>query len=396
MGGYFSGIQSWFDSGYHGRHLGLILREIGSRRPDAFNHFISKATGISARELKNCSFEVEFRFKGKSGWRRADLALISNESNRPIVLVEIKYRDKPLPGTDTKPAQLSDYLFWKGEKQGRHVLVLSQDHIAENGLAIKRWSEFARELRAYASDSELVSMLIEYLEDEGVVMQNIDSRALLGFMKRMLCGWKGAGMLVNNPEGPAEFSHLLKNLKLLAIPFDRHFKDAWSKTGEDPETPAKSKCATIDFSVQNKLKTDQPEKIFEEGTLIDRSAKDGGRFFVLARYSLGHGHGKWLRVSFGLEFRIEPKSDKSSPPSTYIFAEAYGGAIDDEERHDLFLRKKITFEQVTDKAERYTERTERKIHSLLTVTLQRLSQRRSSLTREQKKAIKLLLKSLVE
>lgn len=395
MTGYFSAIQSWFSEKNEGRHLALILRETGKWHPEAINNFVSESLGLSKRELRKCIYETEYTFNGKKGYRRADLAVIPFGRNEPIALIEIKYRDKPLCETDDKPAQLEDYAFWKSQDSDhRHVLVISREALNDSRVVIRRWRDFAHFMRRHVVDSELVAMLIEYLENEGVVMQDINERALLGFMKRILCADRGAGMLANNLDGPTEFSALLQNMRNMASTFDGNFKRAWEEAGEGVENHNASRCATIDFFVRNKIFENKADNIIKVDGFIDNSAKNGGSLIVLARYSFGHGHGQWLRISFGAEFFIEPKSSVNIPPKANIFAEIYGGIL--WEKDEIILKsKKVSFDKLVGNAEKNTGKVEEDIRALLVEAIRDLlGGYKKLLTTEQKKAATALLKFL--
>jgi hypothetical protein len=152
LANYLSAIQNWFAAGYYGRHLGLILREIGNRHPKLIASFISDACGIPAAQLKAARFETEHRFHGKFGPRIADLAVLVDEEATPRVLIEIKYYDKPLAETEIKPAQLDDYAAWQRRAPDRYVLMLSREFHHSNGIVVRRWGELARYLKAQAAN----------------------------------------------------------------------------------------------------------------------------------------------------------------------------------------------------------------------------------------------------
>jgi hypothetical protein len=249
----FSKIRSWFRADLDGRYLGLILAEIGAIHPTVLLTLIRKICAIPKGVLQHPRFEAEYCFRGKSGLRRADLAVFDGDSVDPVVLIEIKYYDKPSPETEFRPAQLSDYAHWVRQGDGyRYGIVLSRETIWHDTLCVMRWTEVARHLRVHSGSSDLVLSLIEHLEEEGLVMQNIDSKALIGFLKRFLCSHNRAGQLAGNISGPGEFGKLLNNVKLLAGRFNPDFKDAWGAGGGKLESlshSTKTRIASIDFGV---------------------------------------------------------------------------------------------------------------------------------------------------
>lgn len=397
MTSFFSALKGKFSAKFDGRYLALILQEIGNRHPKPIISFICDVLNLSIRNFPNPRFETEYCFRGKSGNRLADLAIFSDADEDPCVLIEIKYFDKPLVGDGVKPAQLEDYVAWKkATKNGsRHILILSREMICEDEIANRRWRQLARHLKLYHQQSDLIDMLVDYLEEEGVVMRDISSKYLLGFLKRLLCGPKGVSVLANNLKGPAEFSNLLTNMRLLSVPFDSHFKSAWKTAGEkiDDDYSKSSRIATIDYSIANRCNTVDTKKLFDESNHILGSAKAGGCVTVFARYSLGHGKGQWLRIEYGFYFHIDSKSTQENPPETYMYATAYGG-LKKLDINQPYEEKKIDFNLITTKAEESTEKVEKLVNGFLQRILDSLLATNVKLNPQQKSAIRLLLKSL--
>lgn len=323
MTSFFGAIQHWFSGDLYGRHLGLILQEVGNRNRSALTSYLTSIFPIERAALRNARFQAEYQFRGQKGWRQADLAVFGDDEDEPIALIEIKYFDKPLPETDTKPAQEVDYLAWKSRQSGvRHVLFLSRDLYRFDGIETRRWDNLTRHLRKFSPGSDLIAMLIDYLEDEGNAMQDIGDRALIRYLKRLLCNKPGA----NNLNGPVEFTSLMKNVQLVSGVFHGRFRDAWKGAGLLTEGDAydrRYKVASIDFELWNRLKpVKNPGLMVDDDGGLSNDYKDGGTAFVFARHSLGDA-GQWLRVRYGMMFDVTPGNDEKNPQKL-ILESKYG------------------------------------------------------------------------
>jgi hypothetical protein len=371
----------------------LILQEVGSRQPEALTSFLKDVFAIHRDELRNVRFQAEYRFRGLRGWRRADLAVFREDEDEPFVLVEIKYFDKPMPETEVKPAQLADYAAWKRRKgAGHHVLLLSRELYRSEGIEARRWDALTRHLRKFSARSELVAMLIEYLEEEGNAMQDIDGRALTRYLKRLLCNKPGA----NNLNGPVEFAALLKNVQLVSGVFHGHFKTAWRSAGLSTEGEGydrRSKVASIDFELWNRLKpVKNVEVLLDDDGRLWNEYKNGGTVFVFARHSLGHAE-NWMRVRYGMLFEITPENDENNPPKAFLRAEVRGRAIYNNGLA-IHRERKIDFVHLTDSVERYSEKIETHLSKLILDVVGKTLDAKLHLNAQQKKALSLLKRSL--
>ncbi|MFB9125739.1 hypothetical protein E2553_36010 [Paraburkholderia dipogonis] len=393
MKSFFGAIQHWFAGDLYGRHLGLILQEVGNRHPEALTSFITEVFGIPRSEQKSARFQAEYSFDGKRGTRRADLAIFLDGEEDPRVLVEIKYHDKPIQATESKPAQLADYRSWRSRTSNRHVLLISRELYSAEGIEIRRWNDLAHHLRSYAKRSDLIDMLVTYLEEEGNVMQDIASVALIKYIKRYLCNRKPGA---NNLEGPVEFSNLLKNVQLLSGVFHGHFKTAWKNAGiktEGDSYDRRSKVASIDFDVWHRLKpVPEGRSVVDEFGGLRNELKDGGQLYAFARHSLGHSS-NWLRVRYGVMFDVSPNDNESDPPRAYLFADVIGAAI---ERGQIktWSEKKIHYKWVTNEAEKGSGKVEHHLNTLILDAVDKTLDARLPLLAQQKKALMLLRKSL--
>lgn len=397
---FFHGIQSLFSAKYHGRYLAIILVEVGRQHPACLVDFFSHTTGVAKRKFTSPRFEVEYAFKGAAGHRRrADIAVFANdEDDEPMLLVEIKYFDKPLEAQGIKPAQMEDYATWVKSQEGRHFVAICREQLSISIGAAVRWGDLANRLKLYISKSDLVRLLIDYLEKEGITVQQIETKPLVNFFKSLLCPPWGAGVLANNINGPVEFGKLQMNLKYMAGAFDPVFKRAWREAGEKVEGDdyAKtSRTATVGIDLRQRLKTIDNAKLFNgEDTYLRSSQKNGGTVTVFAQYSLGHGQSDWMRVMFGFFFHVESDSNSTNEPSTIAFAEITGSKVGASGEKIPYKDKKIKFSDVTTDAQASHNKIEIVFSKLLVDVVSKLSDQKLPLLKQQKIAVSRLLKAL--
>lgn len=357
---FLTRIQSWFSARNDGRYLSIVLAEIGARHPKALAALICAGCGLPRLAAGSLRVQPEWVFHTPSGYRRADLAIFdsADDGADPLALIEVKYRDKPIPAQGVKPAQLDDYLEWQEAESGRVVLVLSRETISHPRLCTMRWTEAARVMRPFAGKSEFIDSLVKHLESEGLVMQEIDGKSLIAFLKRLLCSRNGAGMLAGNIDGPTQFSKLLANMKLLSGRFNPNFREAWIEAG-DGDGPG-TKIASIDFDISPRLGSREVEKLFEsdDSHWVRSSAKDGGYVEVFARHSLKSGSG-WMRVKYGVCFYVDSDTTAEKPPRVTLFAHAWGETLPDE--GVAAKASSLAFSKVTHNAETASDVIEAKL-----------------------------------
>lgn len=229
-------------------------------------------------------------------------------------------------------------------------------------------------------------------------MQNVDSKALIGFLKRILCSPNGAGVQVGNLDGPQEFARLLRNVKLLSARFNGDFKSAWKLAGakhDSADDPAGTKDASIDFEVLPRLaaKIKDANLRAHDGTLNTR-ARDGGSVSVYARHSLGSGKG-WLRVGYGFWIKVEKTSshEKARLPTVYLYAWASSHEFAGDAA--IYAEAKLSsFELISTKAEDSVDKVETLASKRLIEVLQELEANSTTTSKKQKMAINLLLKAI--
>jgi hypothetical protein len=328
------------------------------------------------------------------------LAIFRQDEEDPIVLVEIKYNDRPLPETVRKASQIADYQAWRAADEGnRHVLLLSREIYRADGIEVRRWDDLTRHLRDYSKhrQSDLIDMLVAYLEEEGNAMQNIDGHSLTKYLKRFLCdGRVGA----NNFNGPIEFSKLLRNMQLISGFFHGHFKTAWKEAGGqdrgddgDFEDNGARKIATIDFRVFPRVKSaGKRGAAIDANGWVDVGRMDGGKIYVFARHSMGGGR-NWLRVNYGFCLQISPSDNETEPPQASLFAEVLGPLIT-RQKENLQFRKKINYALMTEDAERASRKIEAELKSLVIKVVDSVFKNNVELPKKQLSALTLLRHSL--
>lgn len=161
---FLSRIQSYFSTSYHGRFLAYVFAEIGNHQWKVVARFLSQALDIPVRELGRPTLDPEYSFSGSMGTRRADLAVFSeSDPLNPVALIEIKYRDRLVAESDTRPAQLEDYQDWCRQNPARRFLILSREVLPKGDFRAMTWTRVAAMLRKDAVQSELVKALVEHL-----------------------------------------------------------------------------------------------------------------------------------------------------------------------------------------------------------------------------------------
>ncbi|MNQ82444.1 hypothetical protein D3C85_974950 [compost metagenome] len=223
-------------------------------------------------------------------------------------------------------------------------------------------------------------------------MQDINGSSLIRYLKRLVCNNEFGA---NNVEGPVEFSNILKNMQLTSGYFHGHFKAAWRDAGikiMGENYGQRSKVASIDFAVWNRIREQKSGRPpLNEGYLENR-LKSGGDIYIFARHSLGHGK-DWIRVTYGVRFEIAPGDSIEKMPATYLWARIVGAKLK-ATGLDLERGRKINFKWVTENAELAAEKVEIRLNDLLMDVIDCALEAKADLLAQQKKALKLLRKSL--
>lgn len=387
MASYITSIKNWFKSGYEGRHLELFLLEIAKLQPAAMAGYLSKSLAIPIKEFDEVEYAGEVSFPGQRSTRRGDIGIFKADEKDPFILIEIKYFDKPLPESNTQAPQLADYVHWKNQKSGeRHVIVLARELYDAAGIEVRRWDDFARAMRKPAEKSDLIKVLVDYLQEEGIVMQNVESESLQRYFTRLVCHTRNVGQAYNNLDGPVEFGKVLRNMQVLSGSFTPRFKLTWKEAGEQIDGVTRSKVATIDFRVRNALVPNKRTYVDEDGELRS-DAKDGGVIEIFARHSLGH-NAEAVRIYYGILFDVPGSSNGKHRAILYVTIT--GKKLGKQISHD----KEVKYSIVTDDAEKNVDKIEGLLQDKLKLAVTELLAEEDVLTDKQEKALQLLLNSL--
>ena len=221
MNSFFTRIQNKFDSSYGGRYIETILHEI-SKEDDS----LPKMLGGTR---KKCHIETEYHFIVNGRDRIADIAIISSDTNELISFVEIKYDDHL---SQKNQAQLSDYIEYSKENC-LNFLYLTQYYppssdlniVYEAGFKHLLFSDLASELEQ-KKYSQITSLFINYLQDKGLCMKEIDNDSLYKLLVRLFNPISGQSKIQNNKsmiEGiPESLQSLMNNISILSQEISRY------------------------------------------------------------------------------------------------------------------------------------------------------------------------------
>jgi hypothetical protein len=245
--GFFSAVQGYFSGSFSGRYLGIVLEEVCRANPSPFRRYFEARLGKRRYSTNRLALTTEFTFRGRHGYRRADLALVSD--GKLSALVEVKYDDELIPQRDGKKAQLDDYL-WKCRSDGLDFLLLCKDPPSESdALSIRqagqRWdyiSELAERFRWSAHPAG--RMLFDYFRERDLIVEPLNQDYLYRFFHRFLKPWGHSGRIVSKDslsEGPAQFQALLANMRIIATDLATKVRPL--------DANARSRTPTIDFAI---------------------------------------------------------------------------------------------------------------------------------------------------
>ena len=344
---FFSEIQNWFCTGFDGRYIGKIILEWEKEDRTGFASFIRKQLGVKLPSGYRVA--AEFGYKSGEMRRAADLAVFSDECDTaPIVLIEIKWNDKPIEDKKTGRAQLADYVQYCLAHKTCNLLVLTKD-----SLRIDELSQIGRlngrgqhcyfgSLSPHLEESKnsISKMLFEFLQDKGVVVNDIDPRALFQFFHRFVNPYKGSNHKVSGGQlssGPDQFKNLLNNMRLVAQDISPQF---YALKGINRK-------ATVDFTIYPYFSKGKLVKAIEtqkdEEFRPDTSARTGGEILIHAAETICKT--PWIQVEYGLSFIVEP--DKLQDMNVSAYALVKGTKINWEDTHSSrsgVIVKKCTYD----------------------------------------------------
>lgn len=327
---FFSAVQSWVKrtvgSSFGGRFVAQAIKQVAHVDPKPFQNFLSEIT--DDQRLRSTGFRVEAEEVFLIGRRkcRADLSVYCGETL--VLLVELKYRDKLAPASENGASQLSDYLHLCRTLQSKPgFLLLHREALNPSDVrkilaakqSVAHYGELVPHLRR--SKNALADMLLEYLREEGMVIDPIEADHLLKFLHRFVMPWGGGGRInvtSQIQQGPIQFQRLLSNLRLVAAEVTPDLRAAARQDN--------IRSATVDFSIVNRF---TPAKVRTALTRagsryvdLSANARNGGQIFVWAQSALIN-RGNWLYVSYGLEFLLR----KGRRPEICSYAEVLSPEI---------------------------------------------------------------------
>jgi hypothetical protein len=327
VAGFFSAIQGYFSGSFSGRYLGIVLAEVCRADPALFNRYFKDRFGRRRYTNSQLSLTTEVTFRTRTGYRRADLALMRD--GKPAALIELKHDDELMPRRDGKTAQLHDYL-WKCRSEGLDFLLLCKDPpseldakaIRENGQQWDYISGFAEHFRM--SSHPAGGMLFDYFRERGLIVEPLNEDYLYRFFHRLLKPWGHSGRIVSKDslsEGPAQFQALLSNMRIIAADLATKVRPIGSN--------ARNRTPTIDFAIYpeyavNVIRRELSKKEHRKGGVIEATdkARRGGRVYVYAMQTLGGKGKKWLDLEYGMGFEIAPGKSRSLSP--FLYSVIYG------------------------------------------------------------------------
>lgn len=314
---FFSGVQSYFKDEHGGRYLGKIIIEWEKNDKVGFKKFCSSELGVHELPAK---YQLTGEFPYKGG-RYADLAILCDD-RRPFALFEIKWNDTLTKETEHKGSQLQDYVFFC-KKNACKMILLTRDSLAEDDskelhkLGEDGQHKYVGSLSSVLleSRSPIAKMFFEYLQDKGVVMNEIDAAGLYRFFHRFVLPWKGAGRVAGKEQlasGPEQFGNLRTNMRLIAEEISPSF---YCIKGVN-------RTATVDFWVkqyfsQKKqlLAVKKEGRNLDDEVLLDVEAKTGAEVFVYAIEKISDF--PLVNIEYGFCFWIEPNKEHKMDVSIY-------------------------------------------------------------------------------
>jgi len=309
---FFSAVQKWvkgtLGTDYGGRYLGQVLKQVSRIDPRPFRQLFAHITRDRRLLVGRFRIEAEEEFALGTRRRRADLVVYANDV--PKIFVELKYRDRLAPPTIEKTSQLADYLYACRRMEGRPKFLLLHREVQDTAdiAAIRKAKQYVAHYGQMVpflqrSNSPVTKLLLDYLREEGMVIDPIDTEYLYRFLHRLVLPPGGSGRINRTSDierGPIQFQRLLSNLRLVASEITPHLRAA-------ARTEA-IRNATIDFDVLNAFDSSRLATLASEATgrLVDVSARyrKGGIVDVWAQNALINS-GSWLYVMYGFEFHLQ-------------------------------------------------------------------------------------------
>lgn len=328
--GFFNNIKSLFNvdsAGRYdpaGRYLAFVIKAVA----DQNEAFLPTLFGIKKNTKWSCDTEYCFH----DGKRRADLAIYEDGSEEPAYLVEIKVWDNK--DNDHTHGQFNDYKEWAGIGNMPKVFIISPFGLADAQMQAISDSRKALKLIdlssvAFDSNSELVTLFVEYLMEAGYIMKKLEDSRASAFTHFLISAFlphrHGLGNNAKTSaerveEGPLVFADIVSNFQLFAQTF-----------------PSTQRKPTVQYSFEQSLKTSRrPKKdvvpteyIFKRGDgekdsnifSPQRQLKVGGKLLIFAYCPLESQSG-YLEIGIWIEI---VKGNEDNPVTYGSYASVYKG-----------------------------------------------------------------------
>lgn len=324
---FFSEVQSWFCAGFDGRYIGKIIVAWENNDREGFKEYFRKELGINLPH--GYKLEAEYGYQPKRK-RIADLAIFKNDQAvEPLVLIELKWNDKPIEDKKTGRAQLNDYVEFCSQHKSVNLLVLTKDALRPdeedqvNTLGLRGQRQYFSSLSSYldSSQSAVARMFLEYLQDKGVIMNDIDSVGLFRFFHRFVNPKKGSSRVTSEDQlsnGPEQFKNVLSNMSLIAQEISPAF---YAIKGANRK-------ATIDFAIHPYISKKALAKIIyddgDENVTLMPCSRKGGVVLIYAGETISSS--PWRQVEYGFKFEVIPNKEQEINVSIYA---GFNGNDDD-------------------------------------------------------------------
>lgn len=302
-----------------GRYLAFVIKAVADKNED----FLHILLGIQKKSKLTCSTEYCLH----SGERRADLAIYEEDRGEPTYLVEVKVRDNN--NNDHTRGQFEHYQEWVCEGHGLKVFVISPFGLPDAQMKSIEASGKALKLvdlsivKTIEVRSDLVTLFIEYLEEAGYIMKDIDKSRASAFTHFLISAFlphrHGLGGEVKNSaervaDGPLVFSDIVSNFQLLIQTF-----------------PSNPKKPTIQYEFVQALKASRINKLDKSTEYIfngvdgesdkkkffpSRQIKAGGKLSIYAYCPIGDS----IYLTIGIWIQIDNSKNNNEvalSPVTY-------------------------------------------------------------------------------
>jgi hypothetical protein len=297
MKSFFSRLQNKFSASFGGRYIEHIIKEISINDKIIIEALFPKIKKDISNELWISSHvEIEHAFDD----RIADIALISNDNGSILALAEIKYDDHK---NEKNSGQIDGYIKYC-EKNKIPFSYITQYYPPKNDIkkiekkyTHRLFSDLANHLKDN-KHGELVGLFINFLEDKGLIMVDLDTQIVGKLLVRLFSPRKKQGRM-NKLEDmttkiPDSFAGLMTNINLISQEMYRYF-------------PSTQK-PYIDFTLRPAYHRVKDSDLDEQEFEPEEKQKNGGILYIFGRSKLDTGNKKWAYIEFGYYFEVKKEN----------------------------------------------------------------------------------------